>query len=248
MAMLLSPWKRSPPRLFVPSPYENTTERCSPAWNAFFFMKRVTLLVESTCDCGQTPHLLVLLEELSVPYELVFRPVGYFLDTYARPGPRLVDGELTLFELGAMLRHCARTHAGGRLLPQSAHELARVDTWLETASHLAGTALALRREEREQGETRRPARIQEERARLSGILQKLEHALHDSDGDWVLGDFGLADCALVGLPWFAQRLDLGTWPRVRAYCQRLLARPAVERVRAFTRSWPSPGLESCSSS
>lgn len=212
------------------------------------FMKRHTLLVEGTRDCGQTPHVLVLLEELAAPYEFVLRPDGYFLQTYGRSGPRLVDGDLTLFGLAAMLRHCARTRAEGRLLPRSPHDLARVDAWLELASLFALTALALAREQRERGETRRPARIDEERAKISSMLQHLERALDDSDGDWILGDFGLADCALVGLPKFADLLDFSAWPRVRAYCQRLLRRPAVERVHAFTRSSPDAHAEfsSCS--
>ena len=207
------------------------------------------LVVETTRGCGQTPHLLVLLEELGAPYELLLRPAGHFLATYARPGPRLVDGNLTLFGLATMLRHCARTRAEGRLLPRSLHELARVDASLELAGHLGLTVLALEREEREPAETRRPARIGEERAKISAMIQLLERTLDDSDGDWLLGDFGLADCALTSLPGLAGLLDL-TAPRVRAYCERLAARPAVIRVRALARNLPAMSGEatSCSSS
>jgi hypothetical protein len=79
-------------------------------------MEAPTLFIESTRNCGQTPRVLVLLEELAVPYELTLRPDGYFVESYGRPGPRLVEGELTLFESPTMLRHCARTRAGGRLV------------------------------------------------------------------------------------------------------------------------------------
>ena len=212
------------------------------------FMRRSTLFIESTQGCGQTPHLLVLLEELAAPYELVLRPEGYFISTYGRPGPRLVDDELSLFELAAMLRHCARTRAEGRLLPRSPRELARVDALLELAGFLALAVLALRREEREQGEARRPARIDEERAKISSILQILERALDDSDGDWVLGDFGLADCALVSLPRLAHFVDFAGRPRVRAYSERLLTRPAVGRVLNLTRFSPTACNESSSCS
>jgi len=209
-----------------------------------------SLIVESARGCGLTPPLLGLLEELSVPYELVPRPDGYFLRTYGRSGPRLVDGDLTLFEVGAMLRHCARTRGEGRFLPQSPRELARVDAWLELASFLAVSAFALLREEREQGTARRPQRIGEERVRISAIIETLERALDDSDGDWLLGDFGLADCALVSLPLLAGILDFGSWPRVRAYSERLASRPAARRAQAFARAQPAPSLESssCSSS
>jgi glutathione S-transferase len=212
------------------------------------FMRRSTLFIESTQGCGQTPHLLVLLEELGAPYELLLRPDGYFISTYARPGPRLVDDDLSLFELAAMLRHCARTRAEGRLLPRSPQALARVDAWLELAGFLALAVQALRREEREQGEGRRPPRIAEERAKISSILELLERALDDSDGDWVLGDFGLVDCALVTLPKLARIVDLAGWPRVRAYSERLLTRPAVGRVLLLTRFSPTACAEpsSCS--
>jgi glutathione S-transferase len=196
------------------------------------FMEQGTLLIESTRACGQTPQLLVLLEELAAPFELVLRPDGYFFATYGLPGPRLVDGDLTLFLVPAMLRHCARTRAEGRLLPRSARELARVDSWLDFSTHVGLTALALAREEREPADARRPARIEEERSKIAGMLQVIERALDDSDGDWLLGDFGLADCALASLPRVGQMLDLSAWPRVRAYCERLLLRPSLGRVRA----------------
>jgi glutathione S-transferase len=212
------------------------------------FRRTGSLVVESTGACGQTPLLLVLLEELGAPYELVLRPDGYFLTTYGRPGPKLVDGDLTLFGVAAMLRHCARTRAEGRLLPRSLRELARVDASLELAGYLALTVYALRREEREPAEARRPARINEERAKLSGLLRALEQALDDSDGDWLLGDFGLADCAFTSLPALAAHVDFATWPRVRAYGQRLAARPAVRRVQAHGPSSSAlhPEAASCS--
>src|SRR4051812_22347184 len=95
-----------------------------------------TIFVESTRNCGQTPRVLVLLEELAVPYELSLRPDGYFLETYRRPGPRLVEGDLTLFESATMLRHCARTRSEGRFAPRSPRELTRVDRWLDCSGLL----------------------------------------------------------------------------------------------------------------
>jgi glutathione S-transferase len=206
-------------------------EHCSASLNASSFTE-ATLLIESTHGCGQTPRLLLLLEEMGAPYELTFRPAGHFLETYGRPGPRLVDNDLTLFECTTMLRHCARTRADGGLVPQSLHELARVDAWLDLSNLLGLTVVTLRREEREQGEERRPARIAEGHAMLAGILAIVERALEDSDGDWLLGDFGLADCAMASVPRLVGLIDFDRWPRVRAYCERLAMRPAVGRVQA----------------
>ncbi len=102
-------------------------------------MEATTLFIESTRNCGQTPRVLVLLEELAVAYELRLRADGYFFETYGRPGPRLVEGDLTLFESPTMLRHCARTRSGGRLIPRSPRELTRVDRWLDCSGWLGLT-------------------------------------------------------------------------------------------------------------
>jgi uncharacterized protein (DUF924 family)/glutathione S-transferase len=188
--------------------------------------------IESTHCCGQTPRLLLLLEEIGAPYELTLRPDGHFLATYGRPGPRFVDDDVTLFESATMLRHCARTRGDARMVPRSSGELARVDSWLDLSSWLGLAVVALMREEREEGLERRPARIAEERAKLAGMVGAIERALEDSDGDWLLGDFGLADCAMASLPRLSRLLDLGRWPRLRAYCERLALRPAALRVQA----------------
>lgn len=195
-------------------------------------MEATTLFVESTRNCGQTPRLLLLLEELAAPYELRLRADGHFLEMYGRPGPRLVDGDLTLFESATMLRHCARTRSHGRLIPHASRELTRVDAWLDCSALLGLTSAALLREEREQGAERRPQRIAEERVRIAAIVATVERALEDSDGDWLLGDFGLADCAMAVLPRIGRFMDLAAWPRVRAYCERLQQRPALGRARA----------------
>jgi glutathione S-transferase len=191
------------------------------------------LLIETTRGCGRTPSLLVLLEELAAPYEVQVRPDGYFLSTYGRPGPRLVDAEVTLFEVSAMLRYCALTRAGGRWMPRSPAQLARLDAWLEIAGFLGLCVVGLMREEREQGAARRPERIREERAKIASILQGVEFGLDDSDGDWLLGEFGLADCALSSLPRLESAVDFGAWPRVRAYCARLMRRPSMRVAQAF---------------
>jgi hypothetical protein len=75
--------------------------------------------IETTPRCGQTPRLLLLLEEIGTPYELTLRPDGHFLATYGRPGPRLVDDDLTLFECATMLRQ----RAPPRRQPSSAKRL-----------------------------------------------------------------------------------------------------------------------------
>jgi uncharacterized protein (DUF924 family) len=201
-------------------------------------MQNPPLVVETTRNCGQTPRVLALLEELAVPYELRLRDDGYFLKTYGRPGPQLVDGELTIFGSATMLRHCARTRAGGRLIPRSTHELSQVDDWLECSGLIGFTVATLLCEEQQQGAERRPRRIAEERVRMAAMIGLVERALEDSDGAWLLGDFGLADCAMASLPRLARFLDLAAWPRVVAYCERLEQRPAIARALRKLASRP----------
>jgi glutathione S-transferase len=110
-------------------------------------------------------------------------------------------------------------------------ELAHVDAWLDRSILLGLTFVALMREEREQSAERRPQRIAEERAKIAGFMAMIEGALEDSDGDWLRGDFGLADCALASLPRLAGLVDVERWPRVRAYRERLVLRPALVRVQ-----------------
>jgi glutathione S-transferase len=218
------------------SPNVAALEQCSAALNACFSAMEAPLLIESTQSCRQTPRLLLLLEEIDAPYTLTLRPAGHFLATYGRPGPRLIDGDLTLFDCTTMLRHCARTHAEAGMVPRSLRDLARVDSWLDLSNLLGSALVGLAREESEQADQRRPTRIAEGRALLGGMLALVERALEDSDGDWLLGDFGLADCAMASLPMLARLVNFERWPRVRAYCERLAMRPAASRAQAMLAS------------
>ncbi len=188
------------------------------------------MIIETTPNCPQTQRILLLLEELEAPYELVVHAPGHFQAQYGRPGPRLVDGDVTLFPCTAMLRHCARTGAGGRILPTSVRELARLDAILELPDLIGLAVEAWKREEQEPEPLRRPARIVDAKARLVRLLESVQAVLDESDGDWLLGEFGLADCAMAPVAALSRLLDQPTLPRLRAYGERLSSRAAFRRL------------------
>jgi glutathione S-transferase len=166
--------------------------------------------LRSTTNCPNTPRVLVCLEETGAPYEITPVPDGTFTQLYGIPGPELVDGALTVVELGALVRHCARAYGAGTLWPASLAAQAEVDRWYELirrVSAAAGTSAA------------------------EDMLRRLDAQL--AGRDWLCGDFTMADAGYVAF--FAKRasLPLAAAPRFAAYLDRLAARPSV--VRALAR-------------
>jgi uncharacterized protein (DUF924 family)/glutathione S-transferase len=190
------------------------------------------MIIETTAGCGQTPRVLFLLEELAIPYAVRVYPDGHFFEKYGRPGPRLLEGERALFDGNPILRHLARSRGDGQLLPATLPAQSVVDGWVELSGRLGFTIVQLLREERASAEERRPSHIAEERAKIEAILALVERGLDDSDGDWLAGDFGLADCAFGLLPRLGKMFGLAKWPRLEAYAARLMQRPALARALA----------------
>ncbi|MEI4473528.1 glutathione S-transferase C-terminal domain-containing protein [Frigidibacter sp. MR17.24] len=74
-------------------------------------------------------------------------------------------------------------------------------------------------------------RFADESRRLLGVLDG-----RLADRDWVAGDYSIADMAIASWLWGASKyygmpeaLDWGPYPRVSAYLERFVARPAVQR-------------------
>jgi glutathione S-transferase len=73
--------------------------------------------------------------------------------------------------------------------------------------------------------------VDESRAQLATACDHLEKELADGR-TWMLGDFGLADCAAMPALFYANKVQAleGRWPLALAYLERLKARPSVQRV------------------
>jgi len=77
-------------------------------------------------------------------------------------------------------------------------------------------------------------RYMKETARLYGVLDK-----HLADGrDYIAGDYSIADMACY--PWIVpherQRQDLADFPHLRAWFERMQARPATGRAYALAQT------------
>jgi glutathione S-transferase len=145
--------------------------------------------------------------------------------------PTYEEGDLALFESGAIVFHIAQGHAG--LLPTDANARARAITWifaalntveppildLQTAKFLEG--------DKPWSEQRLPLVKGRIRDRLGELSRRLGEA------DWLDGAFSAGDLMMVGV---LLRLKasgmLGEYPNLSAYVARGEARPAFKRAFA----------------
>jgi len=166
---------------------------------------------------------LVSFDEMKAPAHLALHPFGQI--------PTYEDGDLALFESGAIVFHIAERHAG--LLPDDARARARAITWMFAALNTMeppivelGTAA---REGRGEAwfEARAPVLEARVRARLLELSARLGGA------EWLDGPFSAGDLLMVTV---LRRLDgLGTvrdYPNLAAYIARGEARPAYKRAFA----------------
>lgn len=187
------------------------------------------------------------LEELGLPYERidVGGPFGGTATAEYRAlqplglVPALEDGDLAMFESNAIVRYLCNAYApDSPLYPAAPKPRARVEVWMEfqqTALNRAASTvfIGLVRTPPERRDTAAITAAIEELAARWGMLDA-RLAQHD----YVVGD-GLTLADIVYGPhvhrWFA--LDIPgrpEWPHLRAWYQRLLARPAFARHLAIT--------------
>jgi glutathione S-transferase len=186
-------------------------------------------------------RILWLLEELGLPYELAnvtFLPptVPYSQDTPSGKLPCIQDGDLTLFESGAILEYIIDRYGNGRLAPPpGTPERGTFLQWVHFSEATAFPALAqiayhtLFKPEAE----RVPAVAEDGRRNAALTLQKLERAL--AGKDYILGrELSGADIMLGYTLLVSQMLGVLTdaYPNTMAYYGRLNARPALQKALA----------------
>lgn len=181
---------------------------------------------------------LILLEELGIPYETRWIDIGK--GRQHEPGflavnpnakiPALVDGELRIFESGAILIHLAEKH--GRFLAASGQ--ARLDalSWLFFQVGGVGPMFGQLGHFLRASEQLPYAidRYKKESERLYGVLNE-----RLTGRDYLAGEYSIADIATVG--WAGAHgflgISIAAYPHVQAWLERLEARPAVQRARAL---------------
>ncbi|MET4386407.1 glutathione S-transferase [Bradyrhizobium sp. F1.4.3] len=164
---------------------------------------------------------LVSFSEMKQPAHLVLHPFGQI--------PTFEDGDLTLFESGAIVLHIAERHDG--LLPGEAKARARAITWMFAALSTLeppivdlGMAMLFERD-KSWYEARLPVLRDRVRVRLGELSVRL------GDADWLDGAFSAGDLLMVTV---LRRLNasglLDEYPDISAYVARGEARPAFKRA------------------
>lgn len=145
--------------------------------------------------------------------------------------PTYEEGDLALFESGAIVFHIAERHAG--LLPDDANARARAISWMFAALStmeppIVDRAVAtLLERDKTWHEQRLPVVEDRIRARLGELSNRL------GDADWLDGEFSAGDLLMVSV---LLRLSgsgiLDEHPNLSAYIARAEARPAYKRAFA----------------
>jgi glutathione S-transferase len=166
---------------------------------------------------------LLSFKAMKEPAHLAIQPFGQI--------PTYEDGDLTLFESGAIVLHLAEHHPG--LLPDGAHARARAIMWMFASLNTLEPPIfdrsLVRILERDK------PWYEERLATLDQIIRKRLEGLsnHLGDADWLDGAFSVGDLLMVTV---LRRLQgsglLEERPNLAAYVARAEARPAYERAFA----------------
>ena len=164
---------------------------------------------------------LVTFTEMKAPAHMALHPFGQI--------PTYEEGDLVMFECGAIVLHIAQGQPG--LLPEDANARARAITWMFAALStmeptIVEREVALLAEgDRPWTEQRLPLIHERIRTRLSQLSRRLGEA------DWLEGVFSAGDLMMVSV---LQRLGgsglVADYPNLAAYIDRAEARPAYRRA------------------
>ena len=200
-----------------------------------------------------TPH--VLLHEIGAPFELA--KVDRANNAHKSPAylklnpngqiPVLVDGDLVLYETAAIALHLADTHPAAGLVPAlGSAERAQFYKWLMWLTNtLQASLMHYFYPERmvDEGNADGAAQVRAHaQAKVADCLAQLDSQLAAHGGPWLLGtQYSAADpFAFMLCRWtrgFADK-PARDYPHISLYLQRMLARPAVQRVFAAEQLLP----------
>lgn len=169
---------------------------------------------------------LVSFQAMKAPAHLALHPFGQI--------PTYEEGDLAIFETGAIVLHIAERHPG--LLPDDPAERARAITWMFAALstieppilELANARLLER--DRPWSQARLPLVMDRVRERLAPLAARLGEA------DWLDGAFSAGDLMMASVLLRTRPSGLlHEFPTLAAYVARAEARPAYQR--AFAAQW-----------
>ena len=192
---------------------------------------------------SRSVRILWLLEELAIPHEVVdfklgekaMRDAPYLKVHPMGRVPALEDGDVTLFESGAIVEYLLARHGNGRMVPaQDSPEFPVYLQWLHYAEGMimpqvniiVVETVFLPPERRNQTNVDRATRL------LTRMLTAVDAGLEGRE--YLAGEFSGADIMTGHACYAASRFgaDMTAFPRAAAYVERLGARPAFQRALA----------------
>jgi glutathione S-transferase len=188
---------------------------------------------------SRSVRALWLFNELNLPYELEVYPLGdksmrtpEYLKVHPMGRvPALEDGELTIFESGAIVQYVLEKYGNGKMLPTtSSPNYPNYLQWLHYAEGMimpqiniiVVETIFLPEERRNQTNVDRATKL------LTRMLTAID--LHMQDRVFLAGEFSGADIMTGHACIVSGRLgaDISDKPNVSAYIERLEARPALK--------------------
>lgn len=188
-------------------------------------------------------RIVWLLEELGLPYEVELYKLGdpamrapdYLKVHPMGRVPTLEDGDVTIFESGAIVEYILARHGGGRLRP--AVEAPEFPTYLQWLHYAEGMimppvntivveTILLPPERRNEANAARARKL------LGRMLSAVDQ--HLAGREYLAGEFSGADIMTGHACTVARRLgaDTSDMPNVEAYIERCNARPALKKAWA----------------
>jgi glutathione S-transferase len=193
------------------------------------------------------PHLL--LEEMGIPFELVLvdrANNAHKAPDYLRLNPNgllpaLSDGDLVLYESAAVCLHLCDTHPQSGMAPATGtHARAHFYKWMVWLSNTLQTSLISyfypeRWVDEGNADGARQVRARAQ-AKIGGLLDQLDAELARHGGPWFMGEnFTALDPYVFTLCRWTRNFSsrpARELPHLGPYLQRVLARPATQRVMA----------------
>lgn len=173
-------------------------------------------------EVGQPYNVrLVSFAEMKAPPHLRIHPFGQI--------PTYEDGDVAIFESGAIVFHIAERHPG--LLPTDSAARANAISWMFAALNTVEPPI-IERDVVEYFERGKPWQAE----RFAMVDERIRARLDQfcdwfGDAEWLAGDFSAADIVMVHA---LRRLEgsgiLEGYPVISAYFDRATARPAYQRA------------------
>src|SRR5262245_48160890 len=174
------------------------------------------------------------LEEAKLPYRVASVPfrdrqAGHFANQPFGQVPWLQDGDLSIFESGAILLHLGERSAA--LMPTDPHDRSAVIEWLFAALNSVEMASLPWSLFQFSGDTASPGWKLFDDFLKKHRVKHLEAVL--AGRDWLVGRFSVADILMADVLRLVDRFDgLADYPASRAYVARAIARPAFVKAHA----------------